>query len=161
MGAGACSGGGEAGPPAPSSSSARSGEPAGATTGTDSGGRAVADEAKAVLEGLLVERESLGGGSGELAPKFGNTHLATPEGVVSVTFVFTCTGGGEVKLRNEVDGKDVPSAAGTQECDGSLYRTSVDVPGPDASIGFTATPVENSADGGYAYAYYVEKKNLP
>ncbi|WP_326704673.1 hypothetical protein [Streptomyces cyaneofuscatus] len=162
-GAGACSGGGESGPPSlpSSSSSSRTGEDPGARTGADSRATAVADEAKAVLEGLLVERESLGGGSGVLAPQFGNTHPATPEGVVSVTFVFTCTGGGEVKLRNEVEGKDVPSAAGTQECDGSLYQASVDVPGPDASIGFTATPVENSADGGYAYAYYVEKKNLP
>lgn len=125
------------------------------------GATTVADEAKAVLEGLLVERESLGGGSGELAPQFGNTHPAVPDGVVSVTFVFTCTGGGEVKLRNEAGGKDVPSAAGTQTCDGSLFQTRVDVPEPDASVGFTATPAEDSADGGYAYAYYVEKENLP
>ncbi|MEV7898441.1 hypothetical protein [Streptomyces cyaneofuscatus] len=166
FGAGACSGGGESGLPSSSSSSSRTGEPAGATgsgavAGTDSGGTAVADEAKAVLEKLLVERESLGGGSGVLVPQFGNTHPATPDGVVSVTFVFTCTGGGEVKLRNKAGGKDVPSAAGAQKCDGSLFQTSVDVPEPDASIGFTATPVEESADGGYAYAYYVEKKNLP
>ncbi|MFF2537770.1 hypothetical protein [Streptomyces cyaneofuscatus] len=158
FGSGACSGGGESGPPSSPSSSSRTGEPTGAT---GSGEAAVADEAKAVLEGLLVERESLGGGSGVLVPQFGNTHPATSDGVVSVTFVFTCTGGGEVKLRNEVEGKDVPSAAGTQKCDGSLFQTSVDVPKPDASIGFTATPVEESADGGYAYAYYVEKKNLP
>ncbi|MFJ8848000.1 hypothetical protein ACIRFF_34445 [Streptomyces cyaneofuscatus] len=163
FGAGACSGGGESGPPSssPSSSSSRTGEPVGATPGTDSGATALADEAKAVLEGLVVERESIGGGSGVLVPQFGNTHPATPDGVVSVTFAFTCTGGGEVKLRNEVGGKDVPSAAGTQTCDGSLYQTSVDVSGPAAAIGFSATPVEDDADGGYAYAYYVEKKNLP
>ncbi|MFZ4275596.1 hypothetical protein ACOZFM_23165 [Streptomyces arboris] len=167
FGAGACSGGGESGPPSssPSSSSSRTGEPVGATPGetsrAPSDATALADEAKAVLEGLVVERESIGGGSGVLVPQFGNTHPATPDGVVSVTFAFTCTGGGEVKLRNEVRGKDVPSAAGTQTCDGSLYQTSVDVSGPAAAIGFMATPVEGDADGGYAYAYYVEKKNLP
>lgn len=83
--------------------------------------------------------------------------------MVSVTFTFTftftctCTGGGEVELRNEVGSEDVPSAAGTQTCDGSLFRTSVDVPRHAAPIGFTATPVEGSANGVYAYAYYVEK----
>ncbi|MFJ9636814.1 hypothetical protein [Streptomyces sp. NPDC101178] len=135
----------------------------GASAGTDSGPGAPAavDEAKAVLEGLLVEREPFASGSGVLRPEFGDVLPAAPDGVVNVTFVFTCTGGGEVKLRNEVGGTDVPSAAGTQTCDGSLFQTRVDVPAPDASLGFIATPVAYSADGGYAYAYYVEKENLP
>ncbi|MEV4879416.1 hypothetical protein [Streptomyces cyaneofuscatus] len=158
LGAGACSTGGESGPP-PSSSS-RTGATPGETSRAPSDATAVADEARAVLEGLLAERESIGGGSGELQSRFGNTHPVTPDGVLSVTFTFTCTGGGEVKLRNEVGGKDVPSAAGTQACDGSLYQRSVDVPAP-APIGFTATPVPDTTDGGYAYAYYVEKKQLP
>jgi len=81
--------------------------------------------------------------------------------VVTLFGAGACGGGGEVKLRNEAWGKVVPSAAGTQTCDGSLFRTRVDVPGPAAVIGFAATPVEDDADGGYAYAYYVEKKNLP
>ncbi|MFE2290581.1 hypothetical protein [Streptomyces sp. NPDC059452] len=128
-----------------------------ASGGTAEAAAAVADEAKAVLEGLFVGMEPLAGGSGGLQPQFGNTHPAVPDGVVSVTFAFTCTGGGEVKLRNEVGGKDVPSSAGTQACDGSLFQQSVEVPA-SASFGFTATPAAGAEDGGYAYGYYVEKE---
>lgn len=142
--------------------SERSGPSAQSPSATGAPTAATPDEAtdlKAVLERAFVARESLGGGSGRLDPQFGNTHPATPEGVLSVTFAFTCTGKGEVSLKFTVGGKEVPTAAGSQVCDGTIFQRSVDVPKP-GPLGFVAA-VGGSADGGFAYAYYAEKKELP
>ncbi|MFG3498571.1 hypothetical protein [Streptomyces sp. NPDC047928] len=118
-----------------------------------------AEAAKSVLERAFVAREPLGAGSGGLEPRFGNTHPSTPDDVLSVTFAFTCTGGAKVALEIAVEGEDVPSAAGTQLCDGSVLQRSIDLPKP-GSVGFSAT-VTGPGGGSYAYAYYAEKKQLP
>ncbi|WP_137994194.1 hypothetical protein [Streptomyces vilmorinianum] len=120
-----------------------------------------ADVAKAVLEGAFVGRESLGSGSGQLQRQFGNTHPATPDGVLSVTFAFTCTGGADTKvaLRFAVADAYVPSAEDTAVCDGSVFQRSIDVT-KSGPFRFEAG-LTGSEDGGYAYAYYVEKKQLP
>lgn len=126
------------------------------TTTPDTAG---AEAAKSVLERAFFTRESLGAGSGGLERQFGNTHPSAPDDVLSVTFAFTCTGGAKVALKIAVGDKDVPSAAGTQVCDGSIFQRSIDMskPGP---LGFSAA-VTGSEGGGYAYAYYAEKKQLP
>ncbi|MEU7006910.1 hypothetical protein [Streptomyces sp. NPDC046332] len=152
LGAGACSPGEQSG--SPSKSPSVTGSAPAATPDT-----ADAEAAKSVLEGAFVGRQSLGGGSGGLQRYFGNTHPATPDDVLSVTFAFTCTGGATVALTFAAAGQDVPSAAGTQVCDGSVFQRSVELPEPGA-LGFSAV-VTGSEDGGYAYAFYAEKKQLP
>jgi hypothetical protein len=111
------------------------------------------------LERVFENLESLGGGSGALGPSFGNTHPGLPDGVLSVTFAFVCSGGATVKLAFTVGGKDVPAAAGSQVCDGSIEQRSVEVPGPGA-FGFSAE-LAGSGAGGFAYGYYAEKSQLP
>lgn len=120
---------------------------------------AAAEAAKSVLDRGIVAMESLGGGYGGLERQFGNTHPATPDDVLSVSFAFTCTGGATVALTFTTADKDVPSAAGTQVCDGSIFQRSIDTskPGP---LEFSAA-LTGSEGGGYAYAYYAEKKQLP
>ncbi|WP_406001052.1 hypothetical protein [Streptomyces sp. NBC_00829] len=152
LGAGACSPGEQSGSPSKSPTVTGSAS----TTTPDTAGAA----AKSVLERAFVTRESLGAGSGGLeGGPFGNTHPSAPDDVLSVTFAFTCTGGAKVALKIAVGDKDVPSAAGTQVCDGSIFQRSIDMskPGP---LGFSAA-VTGSQGGGYAYAYYAEKKQLP
>ncbi|MFI8323621.1 hypothetical protein [Streptomyces sp. NPDC085529] len=101
--------------------------------------------------------DSLGGGSGGLRRQFGDTHAATPDDVPSVSFAFTCTGGGTVALTfTAADNKEVPSAAGTQVCDGSLFQRSIDT-STAGSLGFSAA-LTGPESGGYAYACYAEKK---
>jgi hypothetical protein len=145
------------------SPSERSGSPsqspsaiASASTATPGSGAA---GSTAVLERAFVGRESLGSGSGQLQSQFGNTHPGTPEGVLSVTFAFTCTGNAKIALKFSVGGKEVPSAAGTQACDGSIFQRSIDVPKP-GPLSFEAA-VNGSDNGSFAYAYYAEKKQLP
>lgn len=116
-------------------------------------------EAKAVLDKAFVTRESLGSGSGRLMPQFGNTHPGASDEVLSVTFAFTCTGGAKVGLKVAVGGQEVQSAAGSQTCDGSIFQRSVDVSGGRA-LSFESH-VTGSKNGGFAYAYYAEKKQLP
>ncbi|MEV3990253.1 hypothetical protein AB0J57_15230 [Streptomyces sp. NPDC049837] len=79
--------------------------------------------------------------------------------MLSLTFAFTCTGKGKVTLKFSVAGKEMPKAAGTQVCDGSIFQRSIDVPKP-GPVGFEAT-VSGSVNGDFAYAYYAEKKQLP
>lgn len=76
-----------------------------------------------------------------------------------MTFAFTCTGGGTVALTFATAGKDVSTAAGAQECDGSIYQRSIGTPEPGL-IGFSYS-LTGSENGGYAYGYYAEKKQLP
>jgi hypothetical protein len=118
-----------------------------------------ATDLAAALERSFGPGESFGSGSGPLDPQFGNTHPSTPDGALSVTFAFTCTGKGEVALTFSVDGQEVPAAAGTQVCDGTLFQRSIEVPEP-GPIGFVAA-VTGSADGSFAYAFYAEKERLP
>ncbi|WP_251020195.1 hypothetical protein [Streptomyces sp. ISL-98] len=76
-----------------------------------------------------------------------------------MTFAFTCTGNAKIALKFSVGGKEVPSAAGTQACDGSIFQRSIDVPKP-GPVSFEAA-VSGSDKGSFAYAYYAEKKQLP
>jgi hypothetical protein len=152
LGVGACSSGEQSG--SPSKSPGTTGSAPAATPDT-----AGAEAAKSVLEKTFVTRESLGGGSGGLQRQFGNTHPTTPDDVLSVTFAFTCTGGATVTLTFTVADKEVSSAAGTHVCDGSVFQRSVELPKP-GPLGFSAA-VTGSEGGGYAYAYYAEKKRLP
>ncbi|NEB40241.1 hypothetical protein G3I54_25520 [Streptomyces sp. SID14515] len=154
LGVAACSPGGQSGPPSKSPSAT---SPAQAPTPTPDASDG--EEAKTLLEGTFVDMKSLGGGSGGLRPQFGNTHPATPDNVLSVTFAFACTGDGRVALTFTVAGKDVPAATGTQVCDGSVFQQSIELPEP-GSVGFTGV-VTGAEDGGYAYAYYPEKEQLP
>ncbi|MGW0777559.1 hypothetical protein ACWD01_28810 [Streptomyces sp. NPDC002835] len=62
-------------------------------------------------------------------------------------------------LEVAVGGKEVPSAAGSQKCDGSIFQRSVDV-SSTRPLSFGAI-LTGSEDGGFAYAYYAEKKQLP
>ncbi|MCS0639840.1 hypothetical protein NX801_30245 [Streptomyces sp. LP05-1] len=101
----------------------------------------------------------VGGGSGGLQRQFGNTHPTTPDDVLSVSFAFTCTGGGTVRLTFTVADKDVPSAAGTHVCDSTVFRRGIDTSKP-GSLGFSVT-LTGPESGGYAYGYYVEKTQLP
>ncbi|WP_435057390.1 hypothetical protein [Streptomyces sp. bgisy060] len=155
LGAAACGADEESGsPPSPPRSPSAAGSAPAATPGTNG-----AEAAKSMLERSFVGMESLGGGSGQVQRQFGNMHPATPDDVLSVTFGFTCTGGSTVALRFTVAGEEVPSAAGSQACDGSVFQRIIDTsrPGPlDFSI--AATGPEK---GFYAYAYYPEKKRLP
>ncbi|WP_254389066.1 hypothetical protein [Streptomyces sp. AC550_RSS872] len=122
--------------------------------------RAVPDgkEAKAILDQAFVGREELGSGSGPLQSQLGNTVAATPENVLSVTFAFTCTGKGKVAFDFTANGRNVSSAARTSTCDGSIFQQSIEVsePGP---ISFEAEAT-GSHNGGFAYAYYAEKKQV-
>ncbi|MFE0700145.1 hypothetical protein [Streptomyces sp. NPDC058872] len=155
LGAAACGADEESGPPPSASRSPSATGSAPAATPDTSG----VEAAKSVLEGAFVGMEPLGGGAGQVQRQFGNMHPAMPDDVLSVTFAFTCTGGTTVALRFTVAGEEVPSAAGTQVCDGSVFQRILDAsrPGPlDFSI--AATGPEK---GFYAYAYYPEKKRLP
>ncbi|MEU3057764.1 hypothetical protein [Streptomyces griseus] len=154
LGATSCSSGEQSGSPSASPSATK---PAPAPTPDTAD--ADADAARTLLEGTFVNMKSLSGGSGELRPQFGNTHPAAPDNVLSVTFAFACTGGGEVALTFTVADEDVPSANGTQMCDGSVFQQSIELPEP-GSVGFTGV-VTGTENGGYAYAYYPEKKQLP
>lgn len=149
----ACSSGEENGSPVPSKSSTGSAPAATATAASGEG------EAKAVLDKAFTTRESLGSGGGSLAPQFGNTHPGAPDDVLSVTFAFTCTGGAKVGLKVATGGEEVQSAAGSQTCDGSIFQRSVDV-SEGRALSFEAD-VTGSENGGFAYAYYAEKKQLP
>ncbi|MYX14921.1 hypothetical protein GTY67_16260 [Streptomyces sp. SID8374] len=119
-----------------------------------------AQTAKSVLEKGIVNMESLSDGDGGLQKQFGNTLASVPEDVLSVSFAFTCTGGAEVALTFRLAGKEVASAAGTHVCDGStIFQRSIDTPG-SGPLGFSAVAT-GAESGGYAYAYYSEKKQLP
>ncbi|MFF8016119.1 hypothetical protein [Streptomyces sp. NPDC007929] len=113
-----------------------------------------AEAAKSLLEKRIVEMESLSGGSGVLERRFGNTLESVPDDVLSVAFAFTCTGGEVVKLAITSAGNDASS--GTLVCDGSIFQRSVNTTesGPVALSAVTS----DGTSGGYAYAYYVEKK---
>lgn len=119
-----------------------------------------AEAAKSVLEKGIVNMESLSDGDGGLQKQFGNTLASVPEDVLSVSFAFTCTGGAKVALAFRLAGKEVASAAGTHVCDGStIFQRSIDTTGP-GPLGFSAVAT-GAQSGGYAYAYYSEKKQLP
>lgn len=113
---------------------------------------------KATLDEAFVGREALGSGSGRLQSRFGNTHPATPENVLSVTFAFVCTGNGKVAFHFAVNGKNVPSTAPTSTCDGSIFQQSIKVPKP-GPFSFEAE-LTGSDNGSFAYSYYTEKKQL-
>ncbi|WP_030850186.1 hypothetical protein [Streptomyces sp. NRRL S-475] len=114
-----------------------------------------AEAAKSVLEKGIIEMESLGDGSGVLQRNFGNSLVSVPDNVLSLAFAFTCTGGAKVKLTLTTAGKD--AAAGTLVCDGSIFQQSINT-AESGPVGFSAVTADG-ASGGYAYAYYVEKKN--
>ncbi|MFF8945871.1 hypothetical protein ACF1A5_27025 [Streptomyces sp. NPDC014864] len=147
---GACGPGGSARGPASHSGASRS-----ASAQASEAGQAE----KAVLEQSFPGRESLGDGFGKLRQEIGNTLAATPKGVLSVTFAFVCTGGAKVSFTFEAGGKEVRSAAPAPTCDKSVFQRSLTVSrgGP---VGFSAD-VTGSDGGGFAYSYYVEKKQLP
>src|SRR4051812_2257142 len=120
------------------SSSPSPGPGAAEATGASAGPPGAAgSEEKAVLDRIFTGREELGGGYGQLQSDVGNTLAGTPDRVLSVTFAFVCTGGAKAALTVAVDGKDVPSAAGAQTCDNSIFQTSVEVPRA-ALVGFRA-----------------------
>ncbi|MGX4692567.1 hypothetical protein [Streptomyces sp. JNUCC 63] len=79
--------------------------------------------------------------------------------MLRVTFAFACTGNATASLRIEVDGKDVESAAGTHKCGTSVFQQSLEMSN-GGSVGFSAD-VKGSHEGGFAYSYYTEKKQLP
>lgn len=139
----------------PTNSSAPGPRPSQSSPGAAPDGK----DAKAILEQAFVGREELGSGSGPLVSRLGNTLPATPDHVLSVTFAFTCTGKSKVSFDFTVNGKNASSAAHTSTCDGSIFQQSIKVsePGP---ISFDAD-VKGSVNGGFAYAYYAEKKQLP
>jgi hypothetical protein len=56
------------------------------------------------------------------------------------------------------ESRDVASTAGEHSCDGSIVQNSVELPRPSA-VGFAAE-VKGQTNGSFAYAYYVEKKQL-
>ncbi|MFZ4266858.1 hypothetical protein [Streptomyces arboris] len=152
LGAGAC---GPRDQPDPSSTSPSVTGSASATPDTSA-----AEAAKSVLEKNIVNMESLGEGDGGLQKQFGNTLASVPEDVLSVSFAFTCTGGAKVALTFRLAGKEVASAAGTHVCDGStIFQRSIDTTG-SGPLGFSAVAT-GAESGGYAYAYYSEKKQLP
>ena len=113
---------------------------------------------KAILDQAFVGRNALGSGSGRLQSQIGNTLPATPKGVLSVTFAFACTGHGKAAFNFTASGKNAPSAARTSICDGSIFQQSLKVP-ESGPISFEAE-VTGSKDGGFAYSYYTEKKQL-
>jgi hypothetical protein len=100
----------------------------------------------------------LGSGSGRLHPEIGNTLATLPKNVLSVTFAFVCTGDGRSSFQFEVHGKDVRSATERHTCDGSVFQHSMEVAGA-GPVGFSAD-ITGSDDGDFAYAYYIEKKQL-
>ncbi|MET7380415.1 hypothetical protein ABZT08_16630 [Streptomyces sp. NPDC005526] len=153
---GACGPGGSARGPASHSGASRSASsPATQASGASDAGQAE----KAALEQSFPGRESLGDGFGRLRQGIGNTLAATPKGVLSVTFAFVCTGGAKVSFTFEAGGKEVRSAAPAHTCGKSVFQQSLTVSrgGP---VGFSAD-VTGSDGGGFAYSYYVEKKQLP
>ncbi|UQU65790.1 hypothetical protein COUCH_05580 [Couchioplanes caeruleus] len=115
-------------------------------------------DAVAVLDQAFTGIEKLGGGYGRLEQRLGNTLAGTPKGVLSVTVAFTCTGGATLSLTATVESRDVASTAGEHSCDGSIIQNSVELQRPSA-VGFTAG-VKGQTNGSFAYAYYVEKKQL-
>ncbi|MFB8246063.1 hypothetical protein ACFC5X_13575 [Streptomyces sp. NPDC055952] len=114
-----------------------------------------AEAAKSVLEKGIIEMDSLNGGSGVLKRNVGNTLASVPDDVVSVAFAFTCIGGEKVELTLTTSGKD--AASGTVVCDGSIFQRSINT-AESGPVAFSAVTADGSS-GGYAYAYYVEKKN--
>ncbi|MCD9880527.1 hypothetical protein [Streptomyces guryensis] len=117
-------------------------------------------DAKTILDQAFSGREALGSGYGRLQPQLGNTVPAVPENVLSVTFAFTCTGKGKAVINFTVNGRYVPSVRHTSTCDGSIFQQSVQVSAPRSGpgpISFNAD-VTGSDNGGFAYAYYAEKK---
>ncbi|MGI5368891.1 hypothetical protein [Streptomyces iakyrus] len=114
-----------------------------------------AEAAKSVLEKGIIEMESLSDGGGVMERHFGNSLTSVPDNVLSVAFAFTCTGGEKVKLTLTTAGKD--AASGTLVCDGSIFQKSINT-AESGPVGFSAVTADGTS-GGYAYAYYVEKKN--
>ncbi|MYW29239.1 hypothetical protein [Streptomyces sp. SID2119] len=152
LGAGACGPGDR-----PESSSKSPSASGSASVAPDT---SAAEAAKSVLDKGIVNMESLGEGDGAVQKQFGNTLASVPEDVLSVSFAFTCTGGAEVALTFRLTGKEVASAAGTHVCDGStIFQRSIDTTG-SGPLGFSAIAT-GAESGGYAYAYYSEKKQLP
>jgi hypothetical protein len=115
--------------------------------------------AQTILDQTFVGRQELGSGSGALQSQLGNTLPAPDKNVLSVTFAFTCTGNGKVSFKFAVNGKNVSSAAHASTCDRSVFQQSVEVP-DSGPITFEAD-VTGSENGGFAYAYYTEKKQVP
>lgn len=153
--AAACDSGEPAGPP---STTPRTGKPSPSLSSSPSvppDGK----EAKAILDRAFTGREALGGGSGPLVPRLGNTAPAPDKDVLSVTFAFTCTGNGEVAFTFAVDGKKVSSAAHTSPCDGSIFQKSLEIPVP-GPVTFTADTTASN-HGEFAYAYYPEVSRVP
>lgn len=140
-------------------------EPAGSSSPTprtsQSSSSAVSDgkAAQAILDQAFVGRQELGSGSGALQSQLGNTLPAPDKNVLSVTFAFTCTGNGKVSFKFAVNGKNVSSAPHASTCDRSVFQQSVEVP-DSGPITFEAD-VTGSENGGFAYAYYTEKKQVP
>lgn len=113
-------------------------------------------DAQAILDRTFQDIEVLGSGYGLLQPALGNTLAGTREGVLTVTFAFTCTGGATANLKIISYGKEITSTAGTQRCDGSIYQTSVETPTP-RQVGFTAD-ITGTTAGSFGYGYYPEKQ---
>ncbi|MDQ0933532.1 hypothetical protein [Streptomyces turgidiscabies] len=113
---------------------------------------------KAILDQAFVGRQEIGSGYGRLESRLGNTTPATPKKVLSVTFAFVCTRGGKISFDFSANGKDVPSAADAGTCDGSIFQRSVEIPKP-GPMSFEAKTT-GTDNGSFAYAYYVEKKEL-
>ena len=154
--AGGCSAGeASTSTPKSASQSPRAGAPA--ADGSDA--KAILDGAFAGSQALGTGDQAMGSGHGLLQEYISNTLAGTPEDVVSVTFAFTCTGNATVVLKVAVDGKNVPSAAGSHPCDRSVIQYAVEVPKP-SPVSFAAK-VTGSTDGSFAYAYFTEKRRLP
>ncbi|MGW3243196.1 hypothetical protein [Streptomyces sp. NPDC001070] len=115
--------------------------------------------AEAVLDRAFTGREVISRGRGRPAPQLGNTLAGAPEGVLSVTFAFTCTGKSRALVDITVDGKPLPRLRGTYTCGNAVRQRSVDIPAT-GSVGFTAD-VSGSLHGEFAYAYYTERKQAP
>jgi hypothetical protein len=118
----------------------------------------VGSDAATVLQTAFKGREELGGGHGQLQASIGNTLAKTPTGVLSVTFAFVCTGGGEATIQMRVDGRAVQSARGIASCDNSIFQQSAELAKPGL-VGYEAS-VEGPTSGSFAYAYYTEKKQI-
>jgi hypothetical protein len=149
LSAGACT---SADPPSQPTSSITGGS----QPSTSADPKAVGKDAQEILDHVFISRKLLGGGYGALQPDLSNTLAGTSEHVLSVTFAFVCTGNATTTLKVAVNYQDVPSAAGIQACDGTVYQKSVETLKP-SPVSFTAS-IAGQASGSFAYSYYAEKQ---
>jgi hypothetical protein len=121
--------------------------PTEAPSTTADGSKGAGLQAQALLQESSFS-EPFANGYGDLEPAFGDSLDITPEDARTVSFVFVCTGDGQVSMKVGPDRKaiEVP-------CNESFLRESIDV-AASGVLGFEA--ITDASSGEYAYGFYPE-----